>query len=226
MARPILGQMAAPVSPLVAEAVAAAVLAGASPKVAAAITRAAIRAVMEIAAPVDMEVCPEVEARIEAIKPVVAERVLAATEGRLAVLTGAQRLRRNIAEHAGFGEGASFMREPEAVHRRRQRGRRRARPTSTSSGEQKLPQRLAAEEEADSTATTAGSNSSGEVTEPEEFQKQDEPSFTLELLVSVLKGAQRFVNKLGDRADNEVVTRVADFVDAASELIQILADKG
>ena len=70
----------------------------------------------------------EVQARMEAIEPVVVEKDEAAVDGRAVALSGAQRLRWNIAEHVGFGEGASFMEQSVVVHRRRQRGRRRASP--------------------------------------------------------------------------------------------------
>ena len=60
----------------------------------------------------------ELAARVAAITPVLANQVT----GR--PTSGAQRLRRNVAAHVGFGEGAALVRAAPSVLRCRQRGGR------------------------------------------------------------------------------------------------------
>ena len=106
--------------PRVAAAVAGAIAAGASRQTAAAVAAAAVRALG--GAPVVDE---ELAERLCAVTPVLAERVAAGAAGRPPCVTGAARLRRNVAEHVGFGDGPEVLRQGVAELRRRQRGGRR-----------------------------------------------------------------------------------------------------
>ena len=110
-------------SPHVLAAVAGAVAAGATRHVAAAVTAAAIRTLLR---PEDSCSTSEVDARLEAVRPVLNEYVSAAAEGRQPRVSGVARLRRNVAVHAGFGEGPEVVQEDAPRLRRRQRGRRAA----------------------------------------------------------------------------------------------------
>ena len=67
----------------------------------------------------------EVSARLDAIVPVIQEKVTAAREVRKPVISGGKRAKRNLAEHNGFGEGANFMQPSDAEAKAKQRGRRR-----------------------------------------------------------------------------------------------------
>ena len=67
----------------------------------------------------------ELLSRLTAIIPVLQERVLAAEDGRQPQISGATRLRRNVAEHHGFGEGPSAVEGQVAVLKKKQRGRRK-----------------------------------------------------------------------------------------------------
>ena len=121
----------AALSPHVAAAVAAAVAAGASRHVvaatAAAVTRVVLAGTTDAAGePPDQAVCEEVEARVGAMRPVLKEKVMAAVEGRPEAVPGAARLLRNIAAHAGFGEGGEVLQATTAELRKRQRGRKKA----------------------------------------------------------------------------------------------------
>ena len=73
----------------------------------------------------------EVHARLEAIEPVIAEKVQAGREQRTAALSGGQRARRNLAEHEGFGCGPGVVAGSDAVVKARQR---RGRKHSKSNG--------------------------------------------------------------------------------------------
>ena len=137
-------------SPHVAAAVTAAVMAGGSRHVVAAATAAAVRVallfergpeqVLHLEADSlghglgsEHEAKQEVAARMVAIEKVVQERVAAALEARAPRLRGVDRLRRNVASHAAFGCGADVITSSPAELRRRQRGRRRQ-PAHVSGG--------------------------------------------------------------------------------------------
>ena len=66
----------------------------------------------------------ELAARVAAIQPTLANQIL----GR--ATSGAQRVRRNIATHVGFGEGEALLSQSTQELKRRQRGRRRPPPRS------------------------------------------------------------------------------------------------
>jgi hypothetical protein len=90
---------------------------------AAAILRTAVALVSEAA--VDSEQNEELEARMNAIAPVLSERIRAAVEERPPLVTGGARAKRNLAEHSGFGLGPKVLEGSAIELKRRQRGRRR-----------------------------------------------------------------------------------------------------
>ena len=117
--------MATPVcalSPHVAAAVAAAVAAGAHRRVVAAVAASAVRAAADGNTAGEQQ--EEVEASLRVMQPVLVELVSAGAAGREPAISGVARLRRNVAAHAGFGEGPQVVEESVAELRRRQRGRR------------------------------------------------------------------------------------------------------
>ena len=69
----------------------------------------------------------EYGARMNAIGKVIAERISAAKQGRPPRFAGADKERRNLAEHASFGNGAAVVMGSERDLKRRQRGGRRVR---------------------------------------------------------------------------------------------------
>ena len=93
---------------------------GASRQVAAAMVAAVVRVV--IGRPGE-----ELEARIDAIKPVLREHA-AAQEDRTPRLPTGTRIRRNLAEQVGFGDGGAALGGSLQQLRRCQRGRRRVHP--------------------------------------------------------------------------------------------------
>ena len=102
---------------------------GASRHVAAA-TAAALWRVATSAPGADEEIC----ARIGLIEPVIREKVRAATRGDEASLSGGKRAMRNVAVHAGFGEGAAALPATGAEAKARQRGSRAARAIALPKG--------------------------------------------------------------------------------------------
>ena len=68
----------------------------------------------------------ELEARLSAVRPVLVECISAAHGTREPHIPGTQRVRRNLAEHFGFGQGAEVLEGSGRVLRERQRGVRRA----------------------------------------------------------------------------------------------------
>ena len=126
--------MACGLSPHVAAAVSAAVTSGASRQVVAAVAAAAVRAAQADLPCDEDEVKEEVDARMHAITPVLREQVAAGREGRQARVPGNTRVKRNIAVHAGFGEGPAVVEGSAKELRRRQRGGRRRVDCDRSSG--------------------------------------------------------------------------------------------
>jgi hypothetical protein len=111
---------------LVEAAVRGAVSGGASRQVAAAVTAAAMKVALGADGSYDNRGSgSELGARLSAIRPVLAERIGAAVDGRQPRIPGNTRLRRNVAEHVGFGNGSDALAGSAADLKRRQRGRRR-----------------------------------------------------------------------------------------------------
>ena len=69
---------------------------------------------------------PPMRVLSSSIEPVVTEKVEAACAGRVPRIPSGQRARRNLAEHASFGEGPGVVAGSDAAVRRRQRGGRSA----------------------------------------------------------------------------------------------------
>ena len=93
--------------------------------VAAAEAVAAAAAALQIEPDMSSRIKAEVEARRCLAEPVLLEKVAAAALGRPAVLSGAARARRNLAEHALLGGGAAAIRAAATRPQRAQRGRRK-----------------------------------------------------------------------------------------------------
>jgi hypothetical protein len=134
---------------LVAAAAKAAVDGGATRHVAAAVTTAAVRTVWQLMAGESEgdeehldsftqagleQVQQELAARLRAVKPVILEHIVAAASGRAPAVPGDARVKRNVAVHVGFGEGAGLLSQPAQELRRRQRGRRRPRGSGSGTG--------------------------------------------------------------------------------------------
>jgi len=76
----------------------------------------------------------EVALRLDIVEEVLAEQVAAATEGRPAVVSGGLRAKRNLAVHAGFGDGGAVLLGCGIDHKRKQRGGRARRSRDGAEG--------------------------------------------------------------------------------------------
>jgi hypothetical protein len=111
-----------------------AITASASPKAVAALGSSLLRTLTAMLSPAFASKPPtsddidtEIQLRWQTIKPVLAEKVRAGSEGRASQLTGRARAARNVGEHFGLGAGVTCTRHALAQPQASQRGCRNSR---------------------------------------------------------------------------------------------------